>query len=57
MKDANPVSTPLDSNISLESNKEQGEMNCSNAYASSVLRSGPVWFLPIFGKAETETSL
>lgn len=36
MEDANPISTPMDSNISLEPNNEKGEMNCSNAYASLI---------------------
>ncbi len=36
MGDANPVSTPMDPNISLEPNNEKGEMNRSNAYASLI---------------------
>ena len=36
MADANPVSTPLDPNTSLEPNKEEGETNRSNAYASLI---------------------
>ncbi len=36
MGDANPVSTPMDPNISLEPNKEKGETNCSNDYASLI---------------------
>ena len=36
MEEANPVSTPMDSNISLEPNKESGEANRSNAYASLI---------------------
>lgn len=36
MADANPVSTPMDPNISLEPNKENGETNCSNDYASLI---------------------
>ena len=36
MSDTNPVSTPLDPNISLEPNKEGGETNRSNAYASLI---------------------
>jgi len=36
MADANPVSTPMDPNISLEPNKENGETNRSNDYASLI---------------------
>ncbi len=36
MENANPVSTPLDPNISLGPNKEKEETNRSNAYASLI---------------------
>ncbi len=36
MGDANPVSTPMDPNISLESNKEKGVTNRSNDYTSLI---------------------
>ena len=36
MENTNPVTTPLDPNVKLESNKEKGETNCSNAYASLI---------------------
>jgi len=36
MQDANPVSTPLDPNVKLESNKAEREGNSNNDYASLI---------------------